>query len=100
MFFENRNTVLDVTFGEKPKKIGKTGKKRGETKKTRRKIGILLKSNHTYTSLLQMNQVLVFTHEKLKTYCLKFDNVFKIPSKYVLCIFLNFGVFWSVFVFL
>jgi hypothetical protein len=72
MFFENRNTVLDVTFGEK-------SEKRGETKKTRRKIGILLKSNHTYTSLLQMNQVFVFTHEKLKTFCLKFDNVFKIP---------------------
>jgi hypothetical protein len=29
--------------------------------------------------LLQMNQVLAFTHEKLKRFCLKFDNVFKIP---------------------
>jgi hypothetical protein len=94
MFFENRNTVLDVTFGEKPKKIGKTGGKTGgnekNTKKNRYKI---LKSNHTYTSLLQMNQVLVFTHEKLKRFCLKFDNVFKIPSKYVLCIFFKFRGF-------
>jgi hypothetical protein len=47
--------------------------------KKRRKIGTSLKSNHTYTSLLQMNQVLAFTHEKLKRFCLKFDNVFKIP---------------------
>jgi hypothetical protein len=29
--------------------------------------------------LLQMNQVLAFTHKKLKRFCLKFDNVFKIP---------------------
>ena len=36
-------------------------------KKPQRKIGILLKSNRTYTSLLQINQVLAFTHEKLKT---------------------------------
>ena len=55
-------------------------KNRGKTEKTRRKIGVLLKSNHTYTSLLQINQVLAFTHEKLlKRFCLKFDNVFKIP---------------------
>jgi hypothetical protein len=28
---------------------------------------------------LQMNQVLASTHEKLKSFCLKFNNVFKIP---------------------
>jgi hypothetical protein len=50
--------ILNVTFGEKP---GGNGKKR-------RKIGILLKSNHTYTSLMQMNHVLAFTHEKLKLF--------------------------------
>ena len=38
---------------EKKRKTEKNG---GETKKPRRKIGILLKSNHTYMSLLQMNQ--------------------------------------------
>jgi hypothetical protein len=64
-----KTEILDVTFGEKPEKNG--GK--------RRKIGTSLKSNHTYTSLLQMNQVWAFTHEKLKRFCLKFDNVFKIP---------------------
>jgi hypothetical protein len=58
---------------KKPKKQG------GNEKKNLRKIGILLKSNHTYTSLLQMNQVLASTHEKLKSFCLKFNNVFKIP---------------------
>jgi hypothetical protein len=30
-------------------------------------------------SLMQLNHVLAFTHEKLKRVCLKFDNVFKIP---------------------
>jgi hypothetical protein len=29
--------------------------------------------------LMQLNHVLAFTHEKLKRFCLKFDNVFKIP---------------------
>ena len=57
---------------EKNRKTEKNGGKR-------RKIGILLKSNHTYTSLMQLNHVLAFTHEKLKRVCLKFDNVFKIP---------------------
>ena len=57
--------------------LEKNRKKRkpGENGKKRRKIGILLKSNHTYTSLMQMNHVLAFTHEKLKRVCLKFDNV-------------------------
>jgi hypothetical protein len=31
------------------------------------------------TSLLQINQVFAFTHEKLKRFCLKFDNFLKIP---------------------
>jgi hypothetical protein len=53
-----KTEILDVTFGEKP---GGNGKKR-------RKIGILLKSNHTYTSLMQLNRVLAFTHEKLKLF--------------------------------
>jgi hypothetical protein len=70
-----KTEILDVTFGEKPE----NRKKREEMKKTGRKFGILLKSNHTYTSLLQINQVLAFTHEKLKRFSLKFDNVFKIP---------------------
>ena len=63
---------------EKNRKTEKNEKPGGNGKK-RRKIGILLKSNHTYTSLMQMNHVLAFTHEKLKRVCLKFDNVFKIP---------------------
>jgi hypothetical protein len=65
-----KTEILDVTFGEKPEKR----KKRGETGKKRRKIGILLKSTHTYTSLMQLNHVLAFTHEKLKRVCLKFDG--------------------------
>jgi hypothetical protein len=53
--------------------------KPGKNEKKLRKIGILLKSNHTYTSLMQLNHVLAFTHEKLKRVCFKFDNVFKTP---------------------
>jgi hypothetical protein len=55
-----KTEILDVTFGEKL----------GENEE---------KLNRTYTGLLQMNQVLAFTHEKLKRFCLKFDNIFKIP---------------------
>ena len=33
-----------------------------------------------------MNQVLAFTHEKLKILCLKFDNVFKIPYVLISCV--------------
>ena len=50
---------------EKNRKTEKTEKTGGKL----RKIGILLKSNHTYT-----NHVLAFTHEKLKRVCLKFDG--------------------------
>jgi hypothetical protein len=48
-----KTEILDVTFGEKPenRKKRKTGQKRG---KKRRKVGILLKSNHTCTSLMQL----------------------------------------------
>jgi hypothetical protein len=63
---------------EKNRKTEKNEKPREKGEKWR-KIGILLKSNHTYTSLMQLNHVLAFTHEKLKRFCLKFDNVFKIP---------------------
>jgi hypothetical protein len=37
-----KTEILDVTFGEKPE----NRKNRGKRKKNRRKIGILLKSNH------------------------------------------------------
>jgi hypothetical protein len=42
--------------------------KPGENGEKRRKIGILLKSNHTYTSLMQLNHVLAFTHEKQREF--------------------------------
>ena len=64
--------MLLLEKNRKTEKAGGNGKKR-------RKIGILLKSNHTYTSLMQLNHVLAFTHEIQKRFCLKFDNVFKIP---------------------
>jgi hypothetical protein len=73
-----KTEILDVTFGEKPENRKKPEKPGGNEKKLR-KIGILLKSNHTYTSLMELNHVLAFTHEKLKRVCLKFDNVFKTP---------------------
>ena len=59
--------MLLLEKNRKTEKNEKTGGKR-------RKIGILLKSNHTYTSLMQLNHVLAFTHEKLKRVCLKFDG--------------------------
>jgi hypothetical protein len=62
MFFENRNySMLLLEENRKKPEKTKKSKNRGEMKKPRRKIGILIKSNHTYTSLLQM----AFPHEKL-----------------------------------
>jgi hypothetical protein len=46
-----KTEILDVTFGEKP-----------ENRKKRRKIGILQKSNHTYTSLMQLNHTFWHLH--------------------------------------
>ena len=63
---------------EKNRKTEKN-EKPGKNEKKLRKIGILLKSNHTDTSLMQLNHVLAFTHEIVKRVCLKFDNVFKTP---------------------
>ena len=40
-----KTEILDVTFGEKPE-----NRKKRKTGGKQRKIGILLKSNHTYTS--------------------------------------------------
>jgi hypothetical protein len=60
-----KTEILYVTFGEKMENTRKNRKTRGKTEKNQRKIGILLKLNHTYTSLLQMNQVLAFTHEEI-----------------------------------
>jgi hypothetical protein len=60
MFFENQNTQCYFL-----RKTVITRKNGGKRKKLEEKFGILLKSNHTYTSLLQMNQVLAFTHKKL-----------------------------------
>jgi hypothetical protein len=61
---------LNVTLGEM--------KKPGENEKTPKKNRYFTKIE-PYLYELQMNQVLAFTHEKLKRFCLKFDNVFKIP---------------------
>ena len=87
MFLKTDKT--DVVLGEKPEKPK-------NRKKNRTKIDILVKSgsndafviklkeslHHTYTGSLKRIKRLCLHTEKLKRFCLKFDNAFEILCVY------------------